>query len=107
MRSRDPRAVSGRSRHRVSRAAAAKGGPWGPSRRDGGVRAERVTMLLVRGALVVAMDPGGRLIRDGAVLIDGARIRAVGVAAEVAREPGITRVIGSDRHLVMPGLVNA
>jgi 5-methylthioadenosine/S-adenosylhomocysteine deaminase len=64
-------------------------------------------MLLVRGALVVAMDPGGRVIRDGAVLVDGARIRAVGPAAELAREPGITRVVGGERHLVMPGLVNA
>jgi len=64
-------------------------------------------MLLVRGALVVTMDRGGRVLRDGAVLIDGARIRAVGPAAELAREPGVTQVAGGDRHLVMPGLVNA
>ena len=64
-------------------------------------------MLLVRGALVLTMDPAGTLHRDGAVLIDGAHIRAVGPAAELAREAGITSVVGGDHHLVMPGLVNA
>ncbi|MBI1734601.1 MAG: amidohydrolase [Candidatus Rokubacteria bacterium] len=64
-------------------------------------------MLLVRGALVVTMDPGRTIMRNGAVLVDGDRIRAVGPAAELARHAGITRVIGDDRGLVMPGLVNA
>jgi 5-methylthioadenosine/S-adenosylhomocysteine deaminase len=64
-------------------------------------------MLLVRGAVVLTMDPAGTLLRDGAVLIEGAHIRAVGSAVELAREPGITRIVGGDRHLVMPGLVNA
>jgi 5-methylthioadenosine/S-adenosylhomocysteine deaminase len=64
-------------------------------------------MLLVRGAVVLTMDAAGSLIRDGAVLLEGPRIRAVGPAADLAREPGITRVVGGPRHLVMPGLVNA
>jgi 5-methylthioadenosine/S-adenosylhomocysteine deaminase len=64
-------------------------------------------MLLVRGAVVVTMDRAGSLVRDGAVLIEGDRIRAVGQASALDREPGITRVIGGERHLVMPGLVNA
>jgi 5-methylthioadenosine/S-adenosylhomocysteine deaminase len=64
-------------------------------------------MLLVRGAIVLAMDDAGSLVRDGAVLIKGDRIRAVGRAADLAREPGIEEVVGGGRHLVMPGLVNA
>lgn len=64
-------------------------------------------MLLVRGALVLTMDPAGTLHRNGAVLIEGPRIRAVGPADELSREPGITEIVGGDHHLVMPGLVNA
>lgn len=64
-------------------------------------------MLLVRGAVVVTMDPAGSIVRDGAVLIEGDRVRAVGQATELARESGITQTIGGERHLVMPGLVNA
>jgi 5-methylthioadenosine/S-adenosylhomocysteine deaminase len=64
-------------------------------------------VLLVRGAVVLTMDPAGSLYRDGAVLIEGQRIRAVGPADELAREPGITEVVGGDQHLVMPGLINA
>jgi 5-methylthioadenosine/S-adenosylhomocysteine deaminase len=64
-------------------------------------------MLLVHGAVVVTMGPGRTLLRSGGVLIDGDRIRAVGPLAEVSREPGISRVIGSERHLVVPGLINA
>jgi len=64
-------------------------------------------MFLVRGAVVLTMDPAGTVLRDGAVLIEGDRIRAVGPAVELSREPGITATVGGDRYLVMPGLVNA
>src|SRR5438445_420653 len=42
-------------------------------------------MLLLRGGAVLTMDDAGRTIRDGAVLIDGDRIRAVGRADDLAR----------------------
>jgi 5-methylthioadenosine/S-adenosylhomocysteine deaminase len=64
-------------------------------------------VLLVRGALVLTMDAAGTLHRDGAVLIEGPNIRAVGLAVELERESGITHVVGGEHHLVMPGLVNA
>jgi 5-methylthioadenosine/S-adenosylhomocysteine deaminase len=64
-------------------------------------------MFLVRGAVVLTMDPVRTVIRNGGVLVDGDRIRAVGPAAELAGQGEITRVIGDDRGLVMPGLVNA
>jgi 5-methylthioadenosine/S-adenosylhomocysteine deaminase len=67
--------------------------------------------LLVRGAYVLA-DPAKRgdeaLVRDGAVLVEGARIAAVGPYAELRAAHGERLPeIGSPHHLVMPGMVNA
>src|SRR5262245_63978171 len=64
-------------------------------------------MILVKGGVVVTMDAGRGVIADGAVLIDGDRIRRVGPAADLAAAPGITRTIAAGRHVIMPGLVNA
>jgi cytosine/adenosine deaminase-related metal-dependent hydrolase len=52
------------------------------------------TMLLVRGAIVLMMDQAGTVIRDGAVPIEGNRIRAVGPGVELARQPGISQILG-------------
>ena len=64
-------------------------------------------MLLLRGGTILTMDDAGRTIRDGAVLIDGDRIRAVGPAEDLARAAEITRTIIAVDHLILPGLVNA
>ena len=66
--------------------------------------------LLVRGEYVLA-DPAQRgdaaFVRDGAVLVDGAKIAAVGPYAELRAAHGDDLPeIGSPRHLVMPGMVN-
>jgi 5-methylthioadenosine/S-adenosylhomocysteine deaminase len=64
-------------------------------------------MLLVRGGVVVAMDEVRRVIHGGAVLIEGDRIRAIGDAGTLGSVPGITRTIVADRHILLPGLINA
>jgi 5-methylthioadenosine/S-adenosylhomocysteine deaminase len=64
-------------------------------------------MLLVRGGTVVTMDERRTVIADGAVLVDGERIRDIGPATRLARTPGITQTIAADAHLILPGLVNA
>ena len=64
-------------------------------------------MILVKGGVVVTMDAGRRVIADGGVLIDGDRILRVGAAADLAAEAGIARTISAERHVIMPGLVNA
>ncbi len=62
-------------------------------------------VLLVAGDVVVTMDPARRMIADGAVLVDGDRIVAVGRRGELAGWAGET--LGGPGHLVLPGLINA
>jgi 5-methylthioadenosine/S-adenosylhomocysteine deaminase len=61
---------------------------------------------VVRGGHVLTMGPAGDLA-DGAVAFAGGEVLAVGPYAEVAaRFPG-AEVVGDDRGVVLPGLVNA
>ncbi len=63
--------------------------------------------ILVAGGLVVTMDPGRRVIEDGAVAIRDDRIVEVGEAAALRpRYPG-ARVIEAARHAVLPGLIDS
>ncbi len=65
-------------------------------------------VLLVRGDVVLTMDPDRRMIADGAVLVDGDRIAAVGPHAELAARTATgVEVVGGPGHLVLPGLINA
>lgn len=65
---------------------------------------------LVRGRYLlqgVSAEGEPRLIRDGALVHEDGAIVAVGPYAELApRYPGV-EALGSDRHLVLPGLINA
>ncbi|HEY1918274.1 MAG TPA: amidohydrolase family protein [Streptosporangiaceae bacterium] len=55
----------------------------------------------------VLTGPAGSLICDGAVLVDGARIVAVGPAADVARQAGPeVRRRDYPAHTLLPGLIN-
>ena len=66
--------------------------------------------ILLRGRYVVsdpAELPGGGIIEDGGVLVSGRTIEAVGAFDELSRAHPSAEVIGSDSHLVIPGLVNS
>ena len=54
---------------------------------------------------VITMDDERRIIRDGAVVIEGSRIARVGKSAELA-DVVAERVIDADGMVVAPGLVN-
>jgi 5-methylthioadenosine/S-adenosylhomocysteine deaminase len=60
--------------------------------------------LLIRSAMVLAMDPERKMIRDGAVLVEAGRIAYVGPSLRAPR--GADQVIEAHGKLVMPGLVN-
>jgi 5-methylthioadenosine/S-adenosylhomocysteine deaminase len=62
--------------------------------------------ILIAGGHVITMDPGRRILDDGAVAIVGDRIAAVGPAAELrAAYPG-AEVIDAAGKAVLPGLID-
>jgi 5-methylthioadenosine/S-adenosylhomocysteine deaminase len=63
--------------------------------------------LVVRNATVVTVDAQRRVIRDGAVAVQGGRIAAVGPAAEVEARYRGTETLDAGGGIVLPGLVNA
>ncbi|MGH9211967.1 MAG: amidohydrolase family protein [Acidimicrobiales bacterium] len=63
--------------------------------------------LLVKGWYVVTMNPTRDVIRDGAIAVRDRRIVAVGKRADLEARYAPVRVVGSDRFVVSPGLVNA
>jgi|RhiMetdeSRZDD1v2_1073273.scaffolds.fasta_scaffold56037_1 5-methylthioadenosine/S-adenosylhomocysteine deaminase len=62
--------------------------------------------LLVAGGLVVTVDPGRRVLADGAVAVKDGRIVEVGKAAELARRYRAARTIDARDGVVLPGLVD-
>jgi 5-methylthioadenosine/S-adenosylhomocysteine deaminase len=62
--------------------------------------------LIVEGSHVVTMNDARDIILDGAVAIDGSTIIDVGKASALRAQYAPRRVIGGDRFVVTPGLVN-
>jgi cytosine/adenosine deaminase-related metal-dependent hydrolase len=62
--------------------------------------------VLIRAGHVLTMGAAGDL-RDGAVLIDGEAIAAVGPYTELAAAHPDATVVGDEHGIVTPGLVNA
>ena len=64
------------------------------------------TTLKIEGArYVITMDEERRIIRDGAVVVEGSRISQVGKSADLAEVPA-DRIIDADGMVVAPGMVN-
>lgn len=61
--------------------------------------------MLIEGT-VITMDPGMRVIRDGAVAVDGGRIVAVDRAEEVRARYEGGQTLGGHRKIVLPGLID-
>jgi 5-methylthioadenosine/S-adenosylhomocysteine deaminase len=72
-------------------------------------KGEDVSHKLIRGLYVItdpARLPSGGLVKDGAVAVEGDEVVATGRHAELRARYPEAEELGSDRHLVMPGLVN-
>ena len=63
-------------------------------------------MILIQHTTVVTVDRERRILRDGAVLVDGRDIVDVGRAVDVRPPRAPDRVIDGHRRLVLPGFVD-
>src|SRR5215510_9242263 len=68
--------------------------------------AQRQVSLILSGGTVVTMDPGNRVIANGAVAIDGTDIVGVDTAASIAKQFRGRETINSTGQIVLPGLIN-
>ncbi len=66
---------------------------------------ERIDTL-VKGWYVVTMNPTRDIVRHGAVALRGTEIIDVGKASDLEERYEATEVVGGDRFVVTPGLVN-
>jgi cytosine/adenosine deaminase-related metal-dependent hydrolase len=70
-----------------------------------GERMQSQTLKIEHARYVLTLDGGRRIIQDGTILVDGARISRVGKAGELADVPA-GRVIDARHFVVIPGFVN-
>lgn len=63
--------------------------------------------LLVTAAAVVPVEPAGAVLDDHALAVDGGRIVAVLPSAEARQRYAPREVVNRERHVLLPGLVNA
>lgn len=64
-------------------------------------------MLIIRGGVVLTLEPGQSAINDGAVVVEGEDIVAVGNYHDLKRRYPHATIMGSEQHWVLPGFVNS
>lgn len=65
-----------------------------------------MSVTIVQGATVITVDPDRRVIDNGAVVIDGDRIAAVGPSSDIVPSWSADTVIDGRGRVVIPGLVD-
>ena len=68
--------------------------------------ARRTVSLIITGGAVVTMDGGGRVLRPGAVAVEGRDIVGVDTPEAIARQFAASETIDATGQVVMPGLIN-
>ncbi|HEX7733944.1 MAG TPA: amidohydrolase [Ktedonobacteraceae bacterium] len=62
--------------------------------------------MLFTNATIMTMNPAREIITDGALLVEGNRIKALGKADEVRREHPVEEIIDAGGKLIIPGLID-
>ena len=65
-----------------------------------------MSQFMIRGRYVV-IDPDSPVIEDGAVIVRDGLIESIGPYAALAEQASGLLTLGSEKHLVLPGLVNS
>jgi putative selenium metabolism protein SsnA len=64
-----------------------------------------MTSILVKGGIVVTMDPNHRILPDHSIAIDDGKFHAIGKTNEIVRDWKADEVIDASGAIVMPGLI--
>lgn len=62
--------------------------------------------IIISNAMIVTMDEDSRIIENGAIVIIGDKIHALGTMDEILEEYSAPKIIDGRNKLVMPGLIN-
>lgn len=64
-----------------------------------------MTSVLVKGGIIVTMDPHRRILSDHSIFIEDGKIRAIGKTSDIMRDWKAEETIDASGGIVMPGLI--
>jgi putative selenium metabolism protein SsnA len=64
-----------------------------------------MTSILVKGGIIVTMDPRQRILSDHSIVIEDGKFRAIGRTDEVAGHSKADEIVDASGGIVMPGLI--
>ncbi len=64
-----------------------------------------MTSVLVKGGIILTMDPHRRILSDHSVLVQDERFKAIGTTADAVRDWKADQIIDASGGIVMPGLI--
>ena len=64
-----------------------------------------MTSILVKGGIIVTMDPRQRILSDHSILIDDGKFTAIAKTNEITRHSKVDETVDASDGIVMPGLI--
>ena len=64
-----------------------------------------MTSILVKGGIIVTMDPSQRILSDHSIIIQNGKFEAIGKTDEIRRDWKVDEVVDASGGIVMPGLI--
>ena len=64
-----------------------------------------MTSILVKGGIIVTMDPRHRILSDHSIIIDDGKFKAIGKTGEITRHSKTDEIVDASGSIVMPGLI--
>ena len=64
-----------------------------------------MTSILVKGGIIVTMDPHRRILSDHSIFIEDGKFRAIGKTSDIMRDWKAEEVVDASGGIVMPGLI--